>query len=174
LASTALFSTATRPSGRPTPVDPTSRFAWKVATGLGAALSAIGLGQLAITVYPAGFGSLEWEFGATAQALGSLPLPTVGLAALLAALHAHNARRAAWALSLILMALALAVLASLALHLLAAPVALRMTPAPAVETIRQTIARTTLNGLGFSLLYITGAVVSLRHLTRTARRQKHA
>jgi hypothetical protein len=72
------------------------------------------------------------------------------------------------------MALALAVLASLALHLLAAPVALRMTPAPAVETIRQTIARTTLNGLGFSLLYITGAVVSLRHLTRTARRQKHA
>lgn len=151
-----------------------SRFAWKLAAIAGAALSIIGIGQLALTMYPLGFGSLEWEFGASAQILGALPLPTVGLAVLLTALHARDSRWPAWITSLALLALGLASLGALALHLLAAPVALSLTPAPAVGAVKQTIARTTLNGVGFSILYIAGAAMSMRHLTRSARRKNHA
>lgn len=176
MAATALFSSSTRESSHSSTqrVERSNRFAWKVAAGLGAALSVIGVGQLALTMYPAGFGSMEWEFATTAQLLGALPLPTVGLATLLAALHARDSRPAAWALSLALALLGLAVMAALSLHLLAAPVALQLTPAPAIGAVKQAIARTTLNGVGFSLLYLAGAAVSLRHLARTARRTNNA
>lgn len=149
--------------------------AWRAAGWFGAALAVIGYGQVLLNFYPAaGFGSPEWEFGAMAQVLAGLPLGSMGLAALLAAALANGARRGQIALAVVLAVLGLAVLGALAVFLTVAPLALKGAPAIASDTIRQTIAKTSLMGVGFALLYLLAAAGTLRHLMRTAGRPSNA
>lgn len=140
--------------------------AWRSLGWFGIALAAIGLGQAAIYFVPPAFGSPEWEFGTLAQVLGSLPLPTMGLAAMLAAAVALGARRSLVALAVLLAVLGLAVLIGLAVFWSVVPMAVRGAPEMAAGAIRQTVARSTLSGLGFGLLYLFAAVVAVRQRKR--------
>jgi hypothetical protein len=143
---------------------------WRTLGWFGFFMAGIGLGQLALYFFPAtGFGSPEWEYGASAQMIGALPLPTVGLAALFAAAFASGSRRGLVALGIVLLLIAVAVFGALALFWSVAPMAMRATPEPAVDAIRQTIARTTLSGFGFGILYLGAAWLAVREVRRSSR-----
>jgi hypothetical protein len=78
------------------------------------------------------------------------------------------------AVSVVLGLLAVFVAASMVVFLLDVPVALRAVSAPAVPPqaaaeIKRTIVRTMAMGLGFGLVYLYGAVVSIRFLLRGAK-----
>ena len=55
------------------PLQPSPDRAWQAVAWFGAGLALIGFAEAAVYLYPWGFGSREWEFGASAQLLGSLP-----------------------------------------------------------------------------------------------------
>lgn len=149
--------------------------AWMLLAWFGLALGSIGIGQLALHLYPTiGFGSPEWEYGITAQFLGSLPLPTVGIAAFLASMLALGRKRLVVATSIALLILGFVVFGALILFWLNAPLALRSSPPVTLIGIKQTAARTTLNGFGFGIFYLATAVMALRRVTRTAGRPINA
>jgi len=140
--------------------------AWRTVAWFGAAIAVIGLAEAAVYLYPWGFGSREWEFGVSAQLLGSLPLPTIGLAAMLAAAHALGSRRGLLGMAIRLGMLGLVALALLVLFWLVVPLAMQ-TPAAGQAVIRQTIMRATIAGVGFGLLYVGAAITSLMRVTRS-------
>jgi hypothetical protein len=143
---------------------------WRSLGWFGVFMAVIGLGQLGLYFFPAtGFGSPEWEYGASAQMIGALPLPTVGLAAMVAAAFATGSRRGLMGLGVLLVLLAVAVFAALALFWSVAPMAVRATPEQAEGAIKQTIARTTLSGFGFGFLYLWAAFVAIRQVRRSSR-----
>jgi len=143
--------------------------AWKGLAWFGGVLALIGFANAAVYLYPWGFGSREWEFGATAQLLGSLPLPTVGLAMVLAAAVALGTRARLLGIGATLLVLAVGTLVLVGLFWLVVPLALKA-PAAAQPLIRQTILRATISGFGFGALYLAGAVFSFRRVTRTNQR----
>src|SRR5688572_2447486 len=115
---------------------------WKALGWFGAIVTLIGLGQLALYFYPAmAFGSPEWEFGASAQLLGALPLPTIGLAALFAAGAGSGSRRGMTALAVFLVLMAVAVFGVLVLFTTVVPMALQATPGNLREPIYQAMGR---------------------------------
>lgn len=143
------------------------RSAWKAVAWFGLVIAIIGFGQMLIYLYPAmGFGSPEWEFATPAQMIGSLPFPTMGVAAMLAAALALGSRRGLTALAVLLLALTLFAVFALLLFWLVVPVALRNAPEIAGTNIRQTVLRTTLSGLGFAVLYAGSAIAAVRHLRK--------
>jgi hypothetical protein len=150
------------------------RTAWRILGRFGVLLAAIGAVDIVLHWYPASFGSPEWEFGTVATTLGSLPLPTIGLLAVLASALARAVKANLVAVSVVLGLLAVFVAASMVVFLLDVPVALRAVSAPAVPPqaaaeIKRTIVRTMAMGLGFGLVYLYGAVVSIRFLLRGAK-----
>jgi len=140
--------------------------AWRAVAWFGAVITVIGLAEAATYLYPWGFGSREWEFGATAQLLGSLPLPTMGLAAMLAAAYALGSRRGLYGMAVLLSVLGLLALGLLALFWLVVPIALKA-PAAGQPVIRQTIMRATIVGFGFGVLYLGAAIASLLRVIRS-------
>lgn len=148
---------------RPDPAAPDA--AWRSLTAFGCALAVIGFGQVAINFYPAGFGSAEWQFGVTAQALSSLPLPSMGLAAILAGVVATSSRRGLLSTAIVLVLAALLTGLALAAFWAVVPVALSASAgSPAAAAVRQTVARATLTGAGFGFIYLFGAVLAFRRL----------
>ena len=148
---------------------------WRTLGWFGAAVTLIGLGQLLLYVFPAmAFGSPEWEYGASAQLIGALPLPTVGLAALFAAGAGSGSKRGMLLLSLVLVVTALAIFAVLALFLTVVPMAIKATPANMREPIYQTIGRTLLSGIGFGLLYLWAAWLAATQMKRPTERLNNA
>lgn len=144
---------------------------WRSLGGFGLILAIIGLGQLALYFFPTlAFGSPEWEYGASAQVLGALPLPTIGLAAVLASALALGSRWQMVVLAIVLLIGAILIFAVLGLFWTVAPMALKATPDAIAGPIQQTIARTTLSGVGFGALYILMAVRAIRQLRRSPRR----
>lgn len=139
--------------------------AWRSLAWFGLLLAVIGLADVALRWYPLGIGSPEWEFATISASLGSLPLATMGLAAMLASFMARGVRGGIIALGLILLLLALLVGAAYALFVLDIPLALRA-PAPAALAVRQTIVRTSVMGLGFGVGYLAAAIAAFRFLSR--------
>ena len=144
---------------------------WRIVGWFGFFLTLIGIGQLILYLYPSmGFGSPEWEYGASAQLIGALPLPTIGLAALFAAASATGRRTGLLVLALLLLLLALGVFAVLGLFWTVVPMAIRATPQAMREPVYQTIGRTTLSGLGFGLMYLWAAWLAARQVKRSSER----
>jgi hypothetical protein len=148
---------------------------WRTLGWFGAVVTLIGLGQLLLYVFPAmAFGSPEWEYGASAQLIGALPLPTVGLAALFAAGAGSGSKRGMLLLSLVLVVTALAIFAVLVLFLTVVPMAIKATPANMREPIYQTIGRTLLSGIGFGFLYLWAAWLAATQMKRPTERLNNA
>lgn len=147
------------------------RTAWRVLGQFGFLLAVIGGIDIALHWYPPAFRSAEWEFGTIATTLGSLPLPTMGLLAVLASALARAVKGNLIALSVVQIVLAVFVAACLMVFVLDVPLALRAVgqpniPVGAAEEMKRTIARTLAMGVGFGIVYAYGAVVSIRFLLR--------
>lgn len=162
---------AERRAETPRSLPKTPERAWKALGWFGAVLTVIGLAQAAVYLYPWGWGSREWEFAASAQILGALPLPTMGLAGMLAAAVARGNRGGLLGLSLAFGVLAVVVLVLLVMFWLVVPIALGNTAAAGQPVIRQTIARATISGVGFGLLYFGAAVFGIVRVRRTLERR---
>jgi hypothetical protein len=131
---------------------------WRILGWFGFILTVIGIGQLILYLYPAmAFGSPEWEFGASAQLLGALPLPTIGIAAWFAAASATGNRPGLIALFVVLVLMVALVFAMLGLFWTVFPMAVRATPQNMREAVYQTAGRSTLSGIGFGVMYLWAA-----------------
>jgi hypothetical protein len=139
--------------------------AWRALAWFGLLLALIGLADVALRWYPLGVGSPEWEFATISGSLGSLPLATMGLAAMLASFLARGVRAGIITLAIVLLVLALLVGAAYTLFVLDIPLALRA-PAPASLAVRQAIARTSVMGLGFGVGYLAAAIAAFRFISR--------
>ncbi|MEJ2679252.1 MAG: hypothetical protein P8174_09300 [Gemmatimonadota bacterium] len=136
----------------------------------GLLIAVVGLGTAALDWYPLGLGKPEWEFGVMAMTIAGLPLPTMGLAAMLAAVIAQGRRRGVLSMAWVFLLLTLAVLAIYGLFLLVVPIALRGQGQVANLVVKKTIAKTSLMALGFSAAYICAAVAAFRHVRNHPRR----
>jgi len=153
-------------SRRAPPVPPSMSTAWKAIGRFGFLLAVIGLFDAALHWYPLAFHSPEWEFGTVATTMGALPLPTIGLAAMLGSYLARGVRWGIVTMATILLVLGVAVLAAYALFLLDVPLAMKAATGPAALTLKKAIVRTTVMGPGFAIAYLVAAVAALRHLSR--------
>lgn len=147
------------------------RTAWRMLGHFGLLLAVIGGIDILLHWYPAHFKSPEWEFGTVATTFASLPLPTMGLVALLASALARAVRANLVAMAVVLGLLALLVAAGLLLFLFDVPLAMRAVaqagvPPEAATEMKRTVVRTLAMGVGFGIVYAYGAVVSTRFLLR--------
>lgn len=142
---------------------PTARAGeWRAVFWFGLLLAFVGLGDAALNWYPLGLGKPEWEFGVMAMTIAGLPLPTIGLAAMLASVVAHRRRRGILSMAWLFVLLALGVIAVYGLFLLVVPLALRAQGQVANLVVKKTIAKTSLMALGFTVAYIIAAVAAFR------------
>ena len=145
--------------------------AWRMLGRFGVLLAVIGGIDILLHWYPASFRSPEWEFGTVATTFASLPLPTMGLVAVLASALARAVTPNLVAMSVVLGLLSLFVTVALLMFVLDVPLALRAASAPgvppqALTEMKRTIVRTLVMGVGFGVVYVYGAVVSTRFLLR--------
>jgi hypothetical protein len=111
---------------------------WQLVAWLGAAFTAVGVMDIALAWFPTRFSSAEWEFGTTTLTLNALPVPTLGLALLLAAGLAQKSPRLVRSTAIGFALLALMVLAVGFLFATVLPIALRANPGSiAQETVRK-------------------------------------
>lgn len=87
---------------------------WSVLAALGAALALVGWTDVVLGTLPFRPGNPDWEFGVVSATLDAMPLGTLGLGLMAAALSARGARR--WLLGLT--AVAWAVVAALVIAVL--------------------------------------------------------
>lgn len=148
--------------------------AWRMLGQFGLLLAVIGGIDILLHWYPAAFKSPEWEFGTVATTFASLPLPTMGLVAILASALARAARPNLAAIAVVLSLLSLFVGIALLMFLFDVPLALRAATAPGVPPeaateMKRTVVRTLAMGVGFGIVYVYGTVVSVRFLLRRVR-----
>ncbi len=159
--SASILFNATSPDV-PVRGSPAPRTAWRELGWFGLLIAIVGLIDLAVNWYPVRFGSPEWEFGTIAGTMGSLPLMTIGLAALLASLLARGRRWGVMTTAVVLLVLGAALVALMAIFALDVPLALKAAAhSPAGPALRKTIIRTGLLGLVFSLGYLAAGVGSV-------------
>ncbi len=138
---------------------------WSIFGWFGLLLALIGLGDALVNWYPLAFQSPEWEFGTIATTFGSLPLLTMGLAALAASFVARGARWRVIAMAVVFLVLGLLVLGLLGVFASDVPLALRATRgSPGALAIRRAVVRASILGGGFSVGYLAGAVLMFRYL----------
>jgi hypothetical protein len=135
---------------------------WRLLGVFGVILALIGAADILLQWYPATFGSPEWEFGTIAVTLGSLPVLTLGLAAMQASFLARGSRRGTLTVALGFAVLALVVAAAYLLFLLNVPVVLKSASGPAVLAVQKAIVCTSVMGLGFGVGFVSAAVLSFR------------
>jgi hypothetical protein len=153
-------------SRRASPAVPSVPDAWKYIGWFGLLLAVVGMCDIALHWYPLAFSSREWEFGTVAISVGALPLPTIGLAAMLGSFLARGVRWGTITMAVVLLALGLAVLVLYVLFLLDVPLALHASTGGAALTLKKAVVRTTVMGPGFAIAYIVAAIAALRHLSR--------
>ena len=154
-----------------TPIVSTApRTAWKALGRVGLILAAIASVDILLRWFPTSFRSPEWEFGTVAMTFASLPVVTVGLVAGLASGMARGERGSVAVLAAIFGVMSVGLIACLLLFGSDVPVALSALknnmPVEAGREIKRTIARSVVMGVGFTVIYVYGSVVSLRYLLR--------
>jgi hypothetical protein len=123
-----------------------------------------GLGDLALAWYPLGFGRPEWEFTTVAQTFSSLPLVTVGLAALLGSAVARGNKWLTIGVAVFLAVWALLLLVGLGLFLTNVPLAFRAAQGLALTGVKKAVAKTVWLGAVFLTAYGWAAFAALRHV----------
>lgn len=139
---------------------------WRAVGWFGLLLAVIGFADMGLHLFRPAFGSAEWQFATMAAMMASLPLPTIGLAALVGALLVNQARVPGMITAAALLVLGLAIAAGYVLFLLQLPLALSAAAGPQGTAIYRTIARTTIMGVGFGSAYLIAAIMLFRHLPR--------
>jgi hypothetical protein len=142
-----------------------SEMAWRALGWFGLLLAFVGLADLLLTWVPLAFGNPGWEFATVDQSFGSLPLVTMGLAAVLASSLAIGSR---WRVRLVagfLLLFAVALLtAYVTLYALNIPLALQMAPAEVSLGLKKAIVKTTVMAVAFPGAYVVASVLSILSL----------
>lgn len=114
----------------PAPVRPAE--GWTVLAVLGAALALAGWTDVVLGTLPLRPGNADWEFGVVSSSLDAMPLGTLGLGLLAAALAVRGARRLLTAVAVVSWLVVAALGVAVLLYALAAPAVWRAAP-PAVH-----------------------------------------
>ena len=137
--------------------------AWRAVGWLGLLLAVVGLGDFVLAFIPTAFHTPEWEFATVASVFAGLPLPTLGLAGMLAAGYARGRRRMVLGMGAVLFILALVFLWLLMLFVTDVPIALKSGAQPEVLLgLQKAIAKTILMGVAFSLAYLVAGFRAIR------------
>jgi hypothetical protein len=147
-----------------------AHFAWRSASWFGALLMLVGLADMALVWYPLRPGNPSWEFGAVDLSFSTLPVLTIGFAALLAATVALGRLRFAMLLGVISILIALVCMGGYLLFLSDVPLALRNSPPEILFGVKKAIFRNSIFGVLFSGAYLAAGIATLRH-ARAARRE---
>ncbi len=139
---------------------------WNALGGFGLLLTVLGLLDVGLYFYPPAFSSPEWEFGVVTSAVSSLPMPTIGLAAVVGWLLVRGGRGGRIVGAVVLTILVMAVAAGLVLFLLDVPLALKAADGPQGPAIYRAIIRTLAMGAGFGGAYGVAAFTLLRRSRR--------
>ena len=146
------------------------RTAWKALGRVGLILAVIASVDIVLRWFPTAFRSPQWEFGTVAMTFASLPVVTVGLVAALASGMARGERVGVSVLAAVFCVMSVFLVACLLLFGTNVPVALSAIqnnmPVEAAREVKRTIARSVVMGVGFTVIYVYGSVVSLRYLLR--------
>lgn len=145
------------------PLPGAPRAAWKAVGWFGLLLAIVGSGDVGLLWFPFRLGSPEWEFGTIAASMSGLPLPTIGLAAMLAAGLGLGSRWLIRTTSWSLVVLAILILGAYVLFMTNVPLALRGTPPEVAIGVKREVIKTSLLGIGFPVAYILLAIGSLKH-----------
>lgn len=144
---------------------PSSRSVW-AWTGL--AFLIVGGVDLVLTWFPMQFGNREWEFGSVTAALNGLPVPLLGLAALIWA-SAEGRRKWMATLSAVVGAiLFVGVLVGLILWATGIPLALQAVPANLSAGLKKALLKTSIQGVVYPLLLAFLTVSAWRTARRRA------
>jgi len=145
--------------------------AWKALGRVGLILALVASVDILVRWYPTAFRSPEWEFGTVAMTFASLPVVAVGLVAGLASAMARGERGSTAVLAAIFCVVSVVLVACLLLFASDVPVALSAVknnnmPIEAAREVKRTIIRSVVMGVGFTVIFVYGSVVSLRYLLR--------
>ena len=142
------------------PVNPEQ--AWRSLAWLGGILAVVGLGDFVLAFVPWGTGP-EWEFGTVASVFAGLPLPTLGLAAILGAAYARGQRKTVITLGVLLVLLAIAFGVMLVTFLTDIPIALKSgAQAEVMLGLKKAMLKTVLLGAVFGIAYLVAGIKALR------------
>lgn len=151
------------PRGKAAALIPNADRAWQAVGWLGGILAVAGLGDFVLAFIPTAFHSPEWEFATVASVFAGLPLPTLGLAAILASGYARGHRRMVLTTGTLLLVLGAAFLWLLIVFLTDVPIALKSGAEGAVLLgLKKAIAKTALLGLLFGLAYLVSGIRAVR------------
>lgn len=127
---------------------------WSVWAWTGLAFLVVGGADLVLTWFPMQFGNREWEFGSVTAALNGLPVPMLGLAAMI---WAAGEGRRKWMALLSLAAaivLLLGILGGVVLWATGIPLALQSVPAQVSMGLKKALVKTSVQGVVYPLLLI--------------------
>ena len=147
--------------GKPLPGGPSRSY--KAMGWVGFGFLIVGLLDFGLVWVPPRPGDLEWRFSSAAQGFGALPIPTLGMVLLLVA--GFQARRRWWALlsGAAALALILAILASVALWVPSAPLALETVPEELEMGLYRTLAQMMMQSLAYPVMFAYLAWMGLRY-----------
>jgi hypothetical protein len=135
---------------------------------VGLAFLIVGGTDLLLTWFPLKFGNQAWEFGSTTSALNGLPVPVLGLAAML---WAAGEGRRRWLAGLALAAatlMLLGILVALVLWATGIPLALRSVPGQLGVGLKRALVKTSIQAVVYPVLLVVMIVRSWRLVRRSA------
>jgi hypothetical protein len=135
---------------------------WRTLGLFGLLLSVVGLSDVLLVWYPLGFGNAAWEFAVIDQSFSSLPLLSVGLAAMLAAALSIGPQWRVRLVALPIMILGIMLAGAFVLYLLDIPVVLNMTPPEVAVGVKKAIVKTTIMAIAFPGAYLIASFTALR------------
>jgi hypothetical protein len=148
---------------KPSKPQPTHR-GWRAVGWFGGLLALIGFADMAVLLFRPAIGNPEWQFGTMAMLLAALPLPTIGVAAVVGALLVNRARTSSIVAAAAVLALGVLIAAVYLYFLATVPLALQAAEGPQGTAIYRTIFKATIMGVGFGSAYLVAGIVLLRNL----------
>ena len=151
-------------------IDPISvaapKAAWRYIGWLGVLLIVVGGIDIVLRWYPTAFRSTEWEFVTVSITVGSLPLFSIGVVALLSSFLARGVKIGVQVMAVAFVLLSVFIAGALILFVSDVPIALKTVTGGVSLELKKTIVRTLVMGVAFGCMYVGSAVVSFRYLFR--------
>ena len=145
----------------------------RILIGVGLVLALYSLLDTCLALYPFGLGNAEWEVGTISEIINSLPLLTVSLTAIWVGAGRSGRRRLLLTCGVGFLFLALCILGSLVLFSTNIPIALRATLGQDASQlgIKKLAAKTGVQGVLFTTMYIVAGIAAIRQFGRTGTRE---
>ncbi len=138
---------------------------WRVLGIIGAVFLVVGGLDAVLAWVPADFGNAEWEFGTVSASLNGLPVPTLGLALILARSLALGDRTTARAVLAVYATMAILIVAAGLVYALDLALAFRAVTHPvAREGLKKAVVKTTTQLTVYPVAYLW---LAIRYWKRT-------